>query len=208
MPKLKFYIDTHKGITLLVMLLLLIFFQRWNNSTAWLYLAMHGLYGLLWVLKSRVFPDKRWEQSCSLFYGIFAVWGGLSLYWIAGFMIMYFNISTAPWYQGLCVFLFGLGLFFHFASDMQKHTELRLRPGTLIQDGFFKHTRNPNYFGEFLIYLGFGMLAYHWLPVVILLTWVIAYWLPSMIKKDRSLAKYREFKQYKKTSRLFIPFLF
>jgi protein-S-isoprenylcysteine O-methyltransferase Ste14 len=101
-----------------------------------------------------------------------------------------------------------LGVFLHFGGDMQKYTALKYRPGQLIQDGLFTHVRNINYFGEFLIYLGFGLLAMHWAPVIILLLWVLFVWLPRMRKKDRSLARYAGFEAYKRRSRLFIPFFY
>jgi protein-S-isoprenylcysteine O-methyltransferase Ste14 len=72
----------------------------------------------------------------------------------------------------------------------------------------FHQLRNPNYFGELLIYLGFGLLAMHWLPLLVLLTWIGAIWLPRMFRKDRILAKYPDFPAYKKRSKLFIPYLF
>jgi hypothetical protein len=63
--KQKFYIDTHKGVTPLAILAMMALHNQWQNSTAWIYLALHGTYGILWVLKSRFFPDKQWEQQAS-----------------------------------------------------------------------------------------------------------------------------------------------
>jgi protein-S-isoprenylcysteine O-methyltransferase Ste14 len=65
-----------------------------------------------------------------------------------------------------------------------------------------------NYFGELLIYGGFGLMAMHWLPVLILLVWIVFVWLPNMRKKDRSLSRYPEFEAYKARTRRFIPFIF
>lgn len=204
--KLKYYIDIHKGITGPVMLALLFLYGRVDNPAAWIYVAMHGSYGLLWVIKSALFPDKRWEKPTSLWFGVIGVWGGLSLYWIGGWMLMYFDVRPPAWFLGLSVLIYALGLFFHFGSDMQKHTSLSVAPG-LITDGFFRLSRNPNYFGEFLIYLGFGMLAMSWIPIAVIALWIFSYWLPGMLKKDRSLARYPDFAAYKKHVRLFIPFI-
>jgi steroid 5-alpha reductase family enzyme len=205
--KQKFYIDTHKGVTALFVLLLMAIFNQWHNPTAWVYLALHGTYGILWVLKSRIFPDRQWEQPASLAYGL-VIWGGLSLYWVAPVIITYGNVQAPGWYMALCTSLFSFGLFFHFATDMQKYTALKLKPGSLITDGMFAYSRNMNYFGELLIYGGFGLLAMHWLPVLILLVWIVFVWLPNMRKKDRSLARYPEFEAYKARTRRFIPFIY
>jgi len=134
--KLKFYVDTHKGLTGPVMLALLLIYGHTGSLTSWLYAAMHGGYGLLWVLKSAIFPDKRWEKNVPVWFGIFGVWGALSLYWVGGWMVMHFNPEPPAWYFALAVLAFALGVFFHFGSDMQKHTRLACAPG-LITDGFF-----------------------------------------------------------------------
>jgi protein-S-isoprenylcysteine O-methyltransferase Ste14 len=91
---------------------------------------------------------------------------------------------------------------------MQKYIELKYNPGHLITDGLLSHVRNINYFGEFLIYLGFGLLAMHWLPVVVILLFIGIIWAPNMLKKEQSLSRFPEFPQYKRKSKLFIPFLF
>jgi protein-S-isoprenylcysteine O-methyltransferase Ste14 len=205
--KQKFYIDTHKGVTPLAILAMMALHNQWQNSTAWIYLALHGTYGILWVLKSRFFPDKQWEQQASLWYGLF-IWGGLTLYWAAPWLLAANNIQVPPWYLGLCVTLYGFGVFFHFASDMQKHTWLHLRPGQLIKTGLWARCRNPNYFGELLIYLGFGLLAMHWLPIMIIILYLAMIWLPNMRKKDRSLSRYPDFSDYRANSKMLIPYLF
>jgi protein-S-isoprenylcysteine O-methyltransferase Ste14 len=205
--KLKFFINTHKGVTALFVLLLIAVYNQWANPTAWVYLALHGAYGILWVLKSNLFPDAAWEQQTSWWMGLLG-WGSLSTYWVAPWLLASSGVQAPAWYLGLCISLNIFGVFCHFAADMQKHTALRLRPGQLITDGLFTHLRNPNYFGELLIYLGFGLLAMHWLPVVILLAWVLGYWLPRMRQKDRVLAQMEGFEAYKQRTKLFLPLIF
>ena len=205
--KQKFFIDIHKGITFLAILGMIAYFNQWNNPTAWVYLALHGTYGILWVLKSRIFPDQQWETDRGLGYGLY-IWAGLSLYWISPFIITSRAVQAPGWLMGLCVSLNILGVFLHYAADMQKYIELKYNPGHLITDGLLSRTRNINYFGELLIYLGFGLLAMHWLPVIIILLFLGIVWAPNMLKKDKSLARYPGFAEYKRKSKLFIPFLF
>ncbi len=204
--KQKHFINSHKLLTGFFVLALIALYRQWDNSTAWIYLALHGSYGILWNLKSLFFADKAWEQRASLFFGLVA-WGGLTLYWIAPWLLIARGVQAPPWYLALCISLYTLGVFLHFSADMYKHTTLRLQPGQLITEGLFARCRNINYFGELLIYLGFGMLARHWLPIAILFGLVLAGWLPRMIQKDRSLARYPEFAGYKQRSTLFIPFI-
>ena len=205
--KQKYFIDSHKAVTFLVVLGLMAWFKQWDNPTAWVYLALHGTYGILWVFKSRIFPDKQWEQDISLFYGLYN-WAGLSLYWIAPFIITSQNVQAPAWLLGLSVSTYTFGIFLHYAADMQKHVQLKYNPGQLIEDGLMAKTRNINYFGELLIYLGFGMLAMHWLPLAVIALYLAIIWFPNMLKKDKSLARYAGFAEYKRKSKLFLPFLF
>ena len=213
--KQKHFIDSHKGVTGLVVFGMLVYFGQWANTTAWVYLALHGGYGIFWVLKSLRFGDKNWEQETGIAYGL-VIWGSLSLYWVAPLLIMTQGIQAPPWWIGLAVFVNALGVFFHFAADMEKHVSLQLRKG-LVTTGLWSNCRNPNYFGELLIYGAFAMLAardangwhpYGWISAVILLTWVVAYWYPNMRRKDKSLSRYPEFEEYRRRSKLFIPYVF
>jgi len=205
--KQKHFIDSHKAATAFFVLALMAFYDQWQNPTAWVYLALHGTYGLLWLLKSRIFPDQAWEQSTGLPYGLF-IWAGLSLYWVAPWLLTSQGVQAPAWYLGLCISINIFGVFTHFASDMQKSVALQLNPDHLITDKLFARVRNVNYFGELLVYTGFALLAMHWLPVVILLAWVTLYWYPRMRRKDRILAEYGDFPAYQKRSKLFLPFLF
>ena len=204
--KQKHFIDSHKGATLVAVLGLMAYYDQWENRTLWLYLATHGLYGLLWIHKSISFGDKQWEQPTGIGYGL-VIWVGLSLYWIAPWLIASRGFEAPPWVMGLAVGMFGLGVFYHFASDMQKHTQLALKRG-LITTGLWSRTRNPNYFGEFLIYAGFSALAVHWAPFAALAIFISAVWVPNMLRKDKSISRYPEFAEYKKRTGLFFPRLF
>lgn len=204
--KQKYFIDSHKAITFLLILALMAWFRRWESPTAWLYLALHGSYGLLWTLKSQIFPDKQWDANCKLGYGLF-IWAGLSLYWIAPLILVSQNVQAPAWLMGVCVSLYTFGIFFHYAADTQKYIELKYNPGQLITDGLMARTRNINYFGEMLIYLGFGLLAMHWIPLAVIALYLAVIWLPNMLKKDKSLSRYPQFSEYKKKSKLFVPFV-
>ena len=209
--KQKHFIDSHKGATFLYILFLINFYGAYENVTIWVYFGLHGTYGLMWLMKSIIFPDKAWEVKTGILYGLL-IWGGLSLYWISPWIIVsgYFNdghmVITPPWIISICIFLFGSGIFFHFCSDMQKHTALKLNPGQLVTDGLFSKSRNMNYFGELLIYLSFALLTLHWIPFVVLFIFILVIWIPNMIKKDKSLSRYQNFVNYKNKTGIFFPF--
>jgi steroid 5-alpha reductase family enzyme len=204
--KQKFYIDSHKGITFLAILIMMYGYHQWGNTTAWVYLAIHGTYGLLWVTKSHIFPDRQWEKECSLWYGLY-IWAGLSLYWIAPWLITSRGINVEPWFLALILVFYTFGIFLHYTSDMQKYIELKYNPGNLITDGLMKYSRNINYFGEFLIYGSFALLAMSWIPFAIIGVYFIVVWGPNIKRKEKSLSRYLGFEEYKKKTKLFIPFI-
>lgn len=210
--KQKHFIDIHKGLNSIFILLLMYFFDSWNNIVAWIYLALHGTYGYMWILKSKIFPDRQWESSTSIGYGLF-IWLGLSLYWISPYIIISgngilpFSIPMYPIYIFFCLSIYILGVFLHFTSDMQKYVQLKYNSNNLIQNGMFKSLRNTNYLGELLIYLGFSLLALDWTPIFALIIFIIIIWIPNMYKKDKSLSKYQDFNKYKSKTKKFIPFI-
>jgi protein-S-isoprenylcysteine O-methyltransferase Ste14 len=203
----KYWIDSHKGLTGPYILGLIAWYHAWDNVVAWIYLGMHGTYGILWILKSRYFGDKNWERPVNVGLGL-GTWLLLSLYWIAPWMIVaHRGHPIAPWMIGACVALYSFGVFLHFASDMQKHMSMAHRRGTLLTDGLWSLSRNPNYLGELCIYVGFTALAWHWLPIAALGFMVAGVWIPNMRRKDRRLSRYPEFAAYKANTKLLIPYL-
>ena len=62
-------------------------------------------------------------------------------------------------------------------------------PDILIADRFMALSRNINYFGEFLTYLAFALLAMTPLALVPLGLFIIFFLIPNMIRKDKILAK-------------------
>jgi steroid 5-alpha reductase family enzyme len=205
--KLRYFIDTNKGITFFAILTMMAIYHQWQNPTAWIYLAIHGTYGLLWVVKSNIFPDASWERKTSLWFGIVS-WFSLVLYWFPAWWIMWKGVSAPPWLLALAISLNACGTFFVFAGDMQKYTALKLAPGKLITFGLFRLSRNINYFGEFLVYVAFAILPMSWLAFLPLAAFIITFWIPNMIRKDKFLATLPGFSEYKKVTRSFFPFLF
>jgi protein-S-isoprenylcysteine O-methyltransferase Ste14 len=203
--KVKHAINLSKALTFLMVLGLMVAYQNFTIGP-WVYLSLHGTYGMLWLLKDRIFPDKQWEQEMPISQGIF-IFILLCLYWVAPFILI--SSGTVPPLPlvAAAISLNILGVFLHFASDAQKHFTLKYRPG-LITEGLFARSRNTNYLGEILIYGSFAMLTQHWLPFLILFGFVAGIFVPNMRKKDESLSRYPEFADYKSHSGLLFPKLF
>ena len=207
--KQKYIIDFAKGITWLLVLFLIYFFNQKGNLTAWIYFCLHGSYGIMWVLKSYIFPDKTWESRVGIPYASL-IFIGLILYWFPAFIITSTSHQASLEVIVLAICTFSIGVFYHFASDMQKFIFLKNQSG-LITDGFWKQCRHPNYFGELLIYLSFVIMVLEtslwWVPSLILLLFIVAVWIPNMIKIDKSLSRYEEHTSYKKKTAFIIPYI-
>jgi steroid 5-alpha reductase family enzyme len=200
--KIKQPINLHKGLTAGIVLGLMYYYDNFSIG-AWVYLALHGSYGFLWLFKDRVYPDKKWEEQVSVPYGIL-VFFALGLYWIAPFILISQDKMPGEMIIAGAVALNMFGSVLHFGSDAQKYFTLIYKSG-LITEGFFARCRNPNYLGELMIYVGFAMLSMSWMGYIGIALFFSFVFIPGMIKKDKSLARYPEFAAYKKRSGLLLP---
>jgi steroid 5-alpha reductase family enzyme len=200
--QLRTLINLHKGLTAPVVGLLMLLYAN-TSTAAWVYLALHGTYGVLWLIKDWLFPDRQWQRPVSWIEAPigFLV---LGLYWLAPWLLISSGAEAPPALLAAAIALNLLGSFLHFGSDAQKHFTLAARPG-LICDGFFRYSRNPNYLGEILIYASFALLAMHWQPWLVLAGFAIGVFLPNMRRKDESLARHPEFAAWKERTGLLLP---
>lgn len=203
--KAKHPINLHKSTTALVVLGLMVFYHNFT-LVPWVYLALHGTYGIIWLIKDRLYPDRQWEEEISIASAI-AVFILTCAYWVAPFILVSSGVQASAPLIAAAIATNIFGVLLHFGSDAQKYFTLKYKKG-LITEGFFSRSRNPNYLGEILIYLGFAMLAQHWLPFAILGLFAALIFVPNMRKKDESLSRYPEFAAYKERSGLLLPKVF
>lgn len=90
-------------------------------------------------------------------------------------------------------------------SDLQKHVCLELKPGHLVTTLLWAKIRNPNYFGELLIYTSFLGISLDIRPITAFLVSFIFYWIPNMWLKEKSLSRYEAFAAYKAQSWFLVP---
>jgi protein-S-isoprenylcysteine O-methyltransferase Ste14 len=191
------------------------FLMWWYGNTttaAWVYLALHGSYGLVWILKDLTFPDPNWQRRITIGGGINSFLGVLGWYWVFGWLLISgvshprYPLPDFAWFA-LCISLNILGCVIMVAADAQKFYTLRLRRG-LITDGMFKYIRHPNYLGEMMIYSSFALLVWHWLPPIVL-AWVWGgLFSVNMVMKEASMSRYPEWASYKARSGWVLPKIF
>ena len=200
--KLNQIINLHKGLTPFVVFSLMAIYDNFSTP-AWIYLSLHGTYGILWLLKEKLFPDPYFKDEMGFLTSITG-FIFLGSYWVAPFILISSQKLIPNFIIAGCISIYIIGVFLHFASDSQKYFTLKLKK-ELITEGFFKYSRNTNYLGEILIYLSFAILSMNIIPFIILLIFFIIVFYPRMIKKDKSLKKYEGFEEYKANSGLILP---
>jgi len=201
-------INVHKGATFLFLGFCL-WYYRAIGAPELTYFALHGSYGIVWLIKDLAFPDVKW-QVCITYAGclstsLFVLWP----YWFIGWLLLSgCVVPTYPtrepiWLAG-CITLSVTGVSIMIAADAQKFFTLRERR-QLITDGMHRYIRHPNYLGEMMIYGSFALVVLHWIPAVILAYIWFGVFLPNMIMKEVSLARYPEWNAYRARSWWLIP---
>lgn len=206
--KMAWVINLQKGGTLPFTLGLMAWFQN-GSVAAWTYAAMHGSYGLIWLLKDRYLPDPAWERRVSPGGALMMLLTVLLPYWLAPWLLISDVLGdsrpqpSAPTI-GVAVFIYAIGVVLMIGADAQKYFTLRHRAG-LITDGFFTHVRHPNYLGEMLLYASFALLAGHWLPWVVL-AWVWgALFATNIAWKEARMARHPQWAAYRARTGLLWP---
>lgn len=201
--KAAWVINLQKGGTLPFVLFLMWRYDCWT-ATAWTYAALHGSYGLAWLLKDRLFPDPSWERRVTFGAAVMMVVNILGLYWIAPILIVTRRIEQPTWLLAGASLVYVIGVVLMMGSDAQKYFTLEKRRG-LITTGFFARVRHPNYLGEMLLYGSFAVLAGHWIPYAVL-AWVwLGFFVPNMLRKEASMSRYSEWPAYKARTGFLVP---
>lgn len=201
--KMAWVINLHKIITLFIVLGMMLYFDNFSTA-AWIYMAIHGIYGYCWLMKDLAFRDHRWETRVSLFGAINLYWLLIGWYWLIPYLFFSTQANPSNFDLFFAVALHTLGVVLTVGADCQRHFTLKYRKG-LMTGGLFKYTRNPNYLGEVMIYSSFAWLAGHWLAWCVVIYAVVSTFLPNMLQKDASISRHPGWDEYEAQSGLIIP---
>lgn len=209
--KLSWVINLQKGGTALYVGGLMWWCSH-SSAAAWVYLALHGSYGLCWLLKELSFPDEGWQERVTWAGGLNAFLCVLGPYWVAPTLLITgalgVEASARPtWLLSMCVALHTLGVALMMSADAQKYFTLKAKRG-LITTGLFKRVRHPNYTGEMMIYASYALLVGHWLPWLILgFVWSTLF-ATNIALKEASMSRYPEWAAYRARTGYLFPKLF
>ena len=175
-----------------------------NFSTGcWVYLGLHGSYGLIWVIKDYSFPDKTFQKNIGLIE-LLLVLILLISYYTFPYMIVT-GIAKEPSNERIfiSIMMYTIGVFLMVTTDIQKYIRLKYKKG-LIDDCMIALNRNTNYFGEMLLYGGFANLANEFTGyMVLLIVWSTVFF-SRIYLKEQSLIKKEGYQEYSKKSFLLL----
>ncbi len=112
----------------------------------------------------------------------------------------------------LAVFVFAAGTLIHFFGDLQK---IRFKSrhnseGKILDSGLWALCRHPNYFGDFLQYVGFALISHSLLGWIAPAVNFLQYRFDAIPKNEEWAAKkYGEsWKTYAEKVKMFFPFIY
>lgn len=180
-----------------IILLFIPFYKKMGNKPKGTYLAfvlafaieMHGIPFSMYILS--------WLIGKNLPEGI--LWGH-TLFPYIGYWGMYINIFCAI--IAVCMIMNG---WYHIH---QEYWSKEKGNGSLVTKGIYKYIRHPQYTG--LLLLSLGMLI-EWATLPLIVFYPIMVWMYVKLakheEKDMLIEFGNEYSQYKKCTKMFIPFI-
>ena len=225
------YYDLTGGITYISTILIALFFKKSNLSLDLISLLI-GSMVIIWASRLSLFlflrvkksgediRFKKIKHSFSWFLMTFMLQG----MWV--FMCLFPALIVMSSYNselngfaviGAVIWVFGF--LFEVVADNQKSNFNKNNKGKFMSTGLWSVSRHPNYFGEFMLWLGITIASFGYLDnynYIILLTPVFVYLLLTRVSGVNLLEEIAEkrwgndknYKEYKKRTPIFFPKFF
>ena len=200
--KIAWVINFHKIFTLFIIAGMMVYLENFS-TVACVYLGLHGIYGYCWLVKDFGFRDSNFESRVTYGGAVMAYLLLVGWYWLFPWFFLTREIPPSNTLLFSAIAIHTWGITWMIAADCQKYFQLKYRRG-LMTNGMFRYTRNPNFFGETLIYLAYAMLAGHWLTWIVF-AYAVLYFYTRMLIKDGSISRYPEWDAYAAGSSRLIP---
>ena len=118
---------------------------------------------------------------------------------------------------GSAIWLFGF--IFEIVADYQKSYFNKFNKGKFISSGLWSMSRHPNYFGEFMLWLGITIASIGYIDnykYIVFLTPIFVYLLLTRVSGvnlleeigDKRWSNNKDYKEYKKNTPIFFPKIF
>lgn len=214
--QMRIVINIFKALTPIYCIALMTYYQNFSTATV-VYTALHGSYGLIWLIKDIITPDETFLRPVSVF-GAISVSMTLAAYWYPFYVLASDTAALKCSEISLerclvAMVMFNIGVFLMVATDVQKTVSLKYMrqipngPKT-ITDGYFKHSRSLNYLGEVTVYLSYVVIPgdnslYQFYGGVMFCTMLLGF-----IRKEASFRRKPEWKWYKEQTLSLLPRIF
>ena len=154
-------------------------------------------------------PDSFWIVSLYMVFGLQAV-----LMWVVAVPAVVVHASATPlwWLDWVGVAVWAVGLLFETIGDIQL-ARFKSRPeskGKVMDQGLWRYTRHPNYFGDFCVWWGIYLVAAAggaWWSVfspLVMSALLIRYSGAGLLEKTITRRR-PEYEQYMSTTNAFFP---
>jgi steroid 5-alpha reductase family enzyme len=206
---------------------LLLFAHGLNSRSVllWLILSIWALRlaGYLFWTRIRLgIVDKRYTQLSAQWRLAPAV-GFFLNFQLQGFLILlmvtslYFNGQamhpSLGWLDGLGLLTIGVGIVFATQADLELRRFVKAHKGQVCNVGLWRYSRHPNYFFEWLVWVGFSLTAlstpYGWLSIVspIGLYLIMTRLTGPMTENGSVTARGDAYRAYQRTTSMFFPWI-
>lgn len=199
---MRYIINFFKLGAFIFMFLGMIYFDNFSKAS-WVYLALHGSYGLIWVLKDIIFPDAFMMLKVGAESIVLSLI--LIMYYTPGIMVLTRSCEQTPSDERVfvCFVMFVIGTVIMFGTDATKYVTLKLKKG-LIDNYLVEKNRNTNFLGEIMLYSSFSLITgeiVSYIPYLIVWTFLFV---SRIWQKERSLMKKDGYNRYKEKSYLIL----
>lgn len=218
-------VDIGWGLSYVVVAWTLFFVNNEPNTTQLIANILVSIWGLrlfYHILKRNIFEEedfryKAWRKAWGkyviprAFLQVFMLQGFL-MYLIAS-PVFFINTRSLEFNYlsiiGIVVFLVGYYFQVRGDNELKKHVNNPEKKGTLLQDGLWKYTRHPNYFGEATMW--WGMLLFALLngaPIYFVISPitinVVLYFISTPLLENK-MKKRKGWDEYASKTNMFIP---
>ena len=99
---MRYYVNFHKGGMPFLVFGMMMYFDNYSLA-AYLYLALHGSYGIIWVLKDYTFPDGSFQRKVTILPFIIGWFVVLQPYCYGAYLICSKQAPQDPSPERVCV---------------------------------------------------------------------------------------------------------
>lgn len=224
-------IDVGWGLVILFILFTYYFVKNhfeleWGSLVFVLLVTLWGLRLSIFLFLTRILPghaeDKRYNSfrkdygekvHSKFFTNVFLFQGLLALILTAPFLVVFLSPSSNYPILGIAgILLFFIGEIGETVADQQLSSFIKnpKNKGEVCKLGLWKFSRHPNYFFEWMIWLGLSIYAaqYHWLgilPAIFMYILLVHVTGVPFAEKFSLLSKGDKFREYQRTTNSFFP---